>query len=106
MQSLASLTAAVVTVQPLPVLTVSPDVTTCLGTPVTLTVSGASTYSWAPPDGLNTTSGPSVIATASFCFSLSVTKDMCVSVAREKDLHVEGLFRVRVFPLLFSKRIY
>ncbi|MES2132532.1 MAG: gliding motility-associated C-terminal domain-containing protein [Bacteroidota bacterium] len=34
----------------------------CQGTSATLTATGANTYSWSPPLGLNTTTGPTVIA--------------------------------------------
>jgi gliding motility-associated-like protein len=37
----------------------------CQGTSATLTASGASTYSWSPPTGLNTVTGPTVIASPS-----------------------------------------
>jgi subtilisin-like proprotein convertase family protein len=50
-----------VTVNPLPVFTVTPD-NQC--TPVTLTAAGnATTYSWSPAYGLNTTTGTTVTAT-------------------------------------------
>jgi gliding motility-associated-like protein len=53
-----------VTVNPLPVLSVSPISTTiCQGLSTTLTVSGASTYAWTPGGSLNTASGDTVIAT-------------------------------------------
>ena len=60
------------TVDPIPVITVtsSPSTQICIGGQVVLTASGAATpgvsagtYAWAPPTGLNTTVGPSVIAT-------------------------------------------
>jgi len=39
------------------------DETTCPGGSVTLTASGATDYTWSPATGLNTTTGPTVIAT-------------------------------------------
>ena len=52
-----------VVVNPLPVLTISPSSSTiCAGDSVSLTVSGASTYSWSPATALNTTTGATVIA--------------------------------------------
>jgi len=45
-------------------LTVSPkDTSFCKPQPVTLTASGSGTFTWSPAAGLNTTSGPVVIAT-------------------------------------------
>jgi gliding motility-associated-like protein len=57
-----------VTVFGLPRAALGPDQTVCPGSSATLTVAGASpvqsaTYSWSPATGLNTTNGPSVIAT-------------------------------------------
>lgn len=37
----------------------------CQGSSATLTASGASTYTWSPPTGLNTVTGPTVIANPS-----------------------------------------
>ncbi|MCF8298524.1 MAG: PKD domain-containing protein [Saprospiraceae bacterium] len=52
-----------ITIHPLPILTNTPSSSTiCAGDSVSLTVSGASTYSWSPATALNTTSGASVIA--------------------------------------------
>ncbi len=45
-----------------PILLITGHDTICLGTPSLLSASGASTYSWAPATGLNTTSGNSVLA--------------------------------------------
>jgi gliding motility-associated-like protein len=45
-------------------LTVTPkDTSFCTAKPVTLTASGSGTYTWSPAAGLNTTTGPVVIAT-------------------------------------------
>ncbi len=47
-----------------PTVTVMPSSpTACAGIPVMLTASGASTYTWSPSTGLNTTTGPTVLAT-------------------------------------------
>lgn len=52
-----------ITVVPAPTLQVTPGATqSCGPTPVTLTASGANTYSWSPATGLNTTTGATVIA--------------------------------------------
>jgi hypothetical protein len=51
-----------VTVNPLPVLITSPDVTVCKGDTTVLAISGANTYVWSPSTWLNSTTGDSVIA--------------------------------------------
>ncbi|CAN5819455.1 hypothetical protein BH11BAC3_BH11BAC3_15300 [soil metagenome] len=51
----------VVTVNPLPVITVNSQ-SICTGQTAVLNASGANTYSWSPSTGLNTTSGPAVNA--------------------------------------------
>jgi hypothetical protein len=53
-----------VVVNPLPILTISPTTTSvvCSNSPITLTASGASTYSWSPAATLNTSTGATVIA--------------------------------------------
>ena len=43
-------------------ITVSNDTVICLGESVTLTASGADSYTWSPANGLNTTTGSSVIS--------------------------------------------
>jgi gliding motility-associated-like protein len=53
-----------VTVYPMPVLAAN-AATVCAGSSAILAASGASVYSWSPALGLNTASGPSVIATPS-----------------------------------------
>ena len=45
----------------------------CVGGSVSLSVSGASTYSWSPSTGLNTTSGASVIANPTTTTSYTIT---------------------------------
>lgn len=53
-----------VTVNPAPEVTINPPyVEICKGTPVSLVASGAPNITWSPPEGLNTTTGSSVIAT-------------------------------------------
>jgi gliding motility-associated-like protein len=56
-----------------PVLTISPAATICQGSSATLTVSGATTYSWSPATGLNVTTGASVIATPLSTTTYTVT---------------------------------
>jgi hypothetical protein len=63
-----------VTVNPLPVVTVAPaNSTICAGQQVTLTASGANTYTWSPSTGLSATTGASVTATPSSTITYTVT---------------------------------
>jgi len=53
-----------ITIIPVPKPVVSPSSDSiCYGLSATLTVTGGTTYTWTPSTGLNTTSGPTVIAT-------------------------------------------
>jgi len=52
----------VLTVNPIPVTTISPDVTICSGQSTPLGASGASSYTWTPATGLNQTTGAYVTA--------------------------------------------
>lgn len=60
-----------VTVNPLPVLAISPNPGGCA--PVTLTASGATVYSWSPSAGLSAATGSSVLATPSTNTTYTVT---------------------------------
>lgn len=51
-----------VTVNPPPVVVLTPDVTVCKGDTTMLIASGANAYSWSPSTWLNTTTGDTVIA--------------------------------------------
>ncbi|MBK5286309.1 MAG: hypothetical protein JJE25_12990, partial [Bacteroidia bacterium] len=62
-----------VTVNPLPVVTVTPNTSVCAGQSVTLTASGANTYSWSPPTGLSSTTGSTVTATPILTTTYTVT---------------------------------
>lgn len=53
---------AKVTINPLPVVVVSPAASICVGGSVDLTASGANTYSWAPSTALVPSTGPQVKA--------------------------------------------
>lgn len=57
----------------LPQVSAGPDKSVCLGKNVTLTASGASTYTWTPSAGLNTTTSASVIASPSSTTNFIVT---------------------------------
>ncbi len=65
---------AVVTVNPIPVIGISPNAGLfCEGGSVTLTASGATNYSWSPPAGLNISIGPTVTSTPSSSVVYTVT---------------------------------
>src|SRR5262249_32549208 len=51
-----------VTLNPLPLVGVSPAVFVCMGSSAVLTATGGDTYSWSPPAGLDATAGPGVNA--------------------------------------------
>lgn len=73
-----------VIVNPLPVVTVSPDVTICQGgAGTTLTAGGATTYSWAPATGLSSTTGGTVTAnpTTTTTYTVTGTENGCTNTA-------------------------
>ena len=63
-----------VTVHPLPVVNISPDVSICMGDSTTLSASpGGVSYSWSPSTGLNNTTANSVKASPSVTTAYTVT---------------------------------
>ncbi|MBK5283977.1 MAG: PKD domain-containing protein, partial [Bacteroidia bacterium] len=66
-------TQVTVVVNPLPVVTVSPDITICPGQSTILTAAGANTYAWTPSTGLSNTTGSAVTATPATPITYSVT---------------------------------
>jgi hypothetical protein len=68
-------TNATLTVNPLPVVTITPSGSTtyCSGGSVGLTASGASTYGWSPGTGLSATTGASVTASPTTTTTYTVT---------------------------------
>ncbi|MGZ3866164.1 MAG: PKD domain-containing protein, partial [Bacteroidia bacterium] len=75
-------TTAVVTVNPLPPVTVnSPSV--CIGGNATLTANGATTYSWSPAAGLSATTGANVTAnpTVTTTYTVVGTTSSCTAQA-------------------------
>ena len=70
-----------VNVQPYPVVTVSPNVDICFGSPTNLSASGGSTYSWSPVDGLNdpNIANPVASPSASTTYTVTVTTGACSS---------------------------
>jgi hypothetical protein len=73
--TLAMSGSATVTVNPLPTVTTLPvgSVGICNGASVTLNASGASTYSWSPASGLDTTTGTAVHASPANTTTYTVT---------------------------------
>jgi gliding motility-associated-like protein len=70
----------VITVNPSPVINSNTSaVSICAGSSTTLIASGASSYSWSPSTGLNTTSGSTVIAspTATTTYTITDPTDLC-----------------------------
>jgi gliding motility-associated-like protein len=55
--------AIAVTVNPRPIVQVSPNVTRCSGNPATLSATGAATYVWSPAAGLSCTTCANPVAT-------------------------------------------
>src|SRR5205085_7145207 len=68
-----------ITVTATPVLTATPTSTLCSGTSLPLTVSGATTYAWAPSTGLTATTGTNVTATptANITYTITGTTNGC-----------------------------
>ncbi len=63
-----------ITAIPIPVLSVTPsNPTICRGSAITLTASGADTYSWFPPYGLSGTQGPAVVANPEYTTDYIIT---------------------------------
>ena len=69
----STLTTVPVTVTAFPGLTLSPDTAICAGGSAALTVSGATTYTWAPAGTLNSPTNPSVVATPATTTTYTVT---------------------------------
>lgn len=63
----------VVNILPPPIADAGPDLLTCVGTPVTITAQGGTTYSWSPGTGLSSTTGNSVQATPTTTTTYTVT---------------------------------
>jgi gliding motility-associated-like protein len=76
-------TTVVVNVKPAPILTTKGN-NACPGDTMTLTASGAVTYTWSPSRGLNTTKGPIVIANPDQTTTYTITgtsANNCTSTA-------------------------
>lgn len=71
-------------VVPNPTVTIVPGTPSiCIGDAITLTASGATTYTWVPNTAINTTSGPVVIANpvVNLTYSVFGTQNTCTHVA-------------------------
>ncbi len=68
-----AISTSIVNVNPIPSLVCSPDDSICFGGSITLSATGAISYSWSPSTGLSATSGSSVIATPSSNITYTVT---------------------------------
>lgn len=66
-------TTSSVTVNDLPTVGAGSDVAICNGKSTTLTATGATSYLWTPADGLNATTGASVIASPTITTTYTVT---------------------------------
>jgi uncharacterized protein YaaQ len=62
-----------ITVNNLPVVTVGPDQSICVGENLTLTATGADTYTWTPSAGLSQDTGSTVIASPASTSTYTVT---------------------------------
>ena len=81
-------TAVIVTVNALPNVTVSADVTICEGAPTTLTANNAVTYSWAPSATLSAATGTSVIASPTSTQTYTVTGTDALGCENTADVTV------------------
>ncbi len=61
-----------VSVIPLPVISISPAITLCVGDSVKLTASGATTYSWSPFSGISSSTGSSVVITGTIPLTYTI----------------------------------
>jgi gliding motility-associated-like protein len=92
-------TVTAITVNPLPIISVSPDMTVCPLSANTLTASGASTYTWSPNIYLNTNTTANVLCTPSVTTtytidgtsSLSCTNTAVMTIAVANTVVVTGL---------------
>lgn len=83
-----------ITVNPLPTTTTSiVNAVTCFGlSTATITASGANTYTWSPPDGLNTISGNVVVASPSVTTTYTVLgSNNCSVVASARTVSVQTI---------------
>ena len=95
----SSFVNVLVTVNPLPMLIVSPPMTICLNQSATLQASGASSYNWSPSTALSASSGASVVATPLSSITYTVTGSSLGCTSTETiDVDVAPLLNVTVSP--------
>src|SRR5690606_37207820 len=80
-----SIESFTITINPLPVVAVN-DPTICDGETVTLTASGADTYSWSPGTNLSATTGASVDASPSTTTNYTVTGTITATGCTNTDI--------------------
>ncbi|MGE0636799.1 MAG: PKD domain-containing protein [Bacteroidia bacterium] len=91
------------TVNPIPVTTVSPDVTICSGTSTPLVAGGATTYVWSPTTGLSSGTNPNVTANpgTTTTYTVTGTSNNCSSSA-DVTVTVNPTPTVGILPLTYS----
>jgi len=93
--------SAVITVNPVPSVSVTPANTVlCVGSSTTLTASGADTYTWSPSSGLNGTTGSTVTAnpTTTTTYTVIGISGNCADTATAV-VTVEGGGTITVTPV-------
>ncbi len=86
---------------PNPTITVAPTATSiCLGNSFTFNAAGASAYAWSPSTGLNTTSGPAVIAnpTVTTVYAVMGSNLGCNSATQNATLTILPIPTVSITP--------
>lgn len=92
-------TTVVLTVNPVPVVTVSNDTTICSGTSAPLLAAGATSYVWTPATGLSATTGSAVLASPLTTLSYTVTgTSLNCSASRTVTVTVNQTPTVNVTP--------
>ena len=89
------------TVMPNPTITVT-SASMCAGTSVTLTASGANTFTWTPPTALSTTNGTNVVASpiSTTVYSVNGTNLGCNSQTQNSTVTVVANPTVTITPPL------
>lgn len=83
------------TVNPIPLITVSADTSICIGEQAILTAGGGVTYNWSPATGLNATTGATVIA------SPAVTTQYVVTGTSSNGCSANDTVNVSILPCGF-----
>ena len=91
------------TVNPVPVTTVSPDVTICSGTSTPLAAGGATTYVWSPTTDLSSGTNPNVTAdpNTTTTYTVTGTSNNCSSIA-DVTVTVNPTPTVGILPLTYA----